>query len=760
MSSSLPIDPNPISSQSPEPLTLSQRMLQIRPNLQDDLVNPLFNMLQTRLGFIVEELAPLFDTFEKQSIWLSAFTHKSLSQEFNYDILAAIGNEIIYADFSEYLRLRFSDPPQNPIGADGQPIPNVRQPSPLLDPQRITLIHNNFMAKITQPEIFRQFGFTALITPVDTTEFTEREQLQIYESVFKAFMGALFMLGQDAFPRRPRGAINSQKIFANLFDAVRIDITAVKQNYVTQLKELYEQQPGWTTLNEDNFRVSVSYASPASAGEATAFPSGNAPVAPLSPASGAVTAVPIFTFTIRSQNGTVIGEGTGSSRKEAHQEASKQALQYWADKGFTRNPLKGKRGTGSGPAQGGSSTLEQQALPATLLEQLQQVRPQLIDDLIRPLQGIMAKLGFTPEEITAMFDTYDKYEVWLSTFTHKKISHEFNYETLETIGDKAIFASFTEYLRRRFSPQPITPDIQTNWQGQPVFNVRLLNPALDPQKITLIHNMYMSEITQPQLLKELGLTELITPITFDDDTTGEQRNKMEEDVFEAFMGAIFVLGQDSYPQHPKGYEYHQKVFEPLFNNKEINLDVVQQNYVTQLKEMYEHYPGWTALNNDNFTLEVTKKDPRGHYKFTIRGQDGTVIGTGYGDNKKQAQQEASREALEYWAGKGFTPEDALQKKRDQDLKLAEDRQTQSQAMQAKIAQLNGTGDNSYPIVDFVVRATEYPVIMKEGQEQHKASLYLVYEDHGRRVIHNSPMASGLGPTSAAAKAEAVRRFLA
>ena len=724
-------NPNTLPTGSnPEPIaSLSPRMLQIRSNLQEDLINPLFNMLQTRLSFTVEELAPLFDTFEKQSIWLSAFTHKSLSQEFNYDILAAIGNEVIYADFSEYLRLRFSDPPQNPIGSNGQPIPNVREPSPLLDPQRITLIHNNFMAKITQPEIFQSFGFTPLITPIDATAFTDREQMEIYESIFKAFMGALFILGQDAFPQRPRGAINSQKIFANLFDAVRIDITAVKQNYVTQLKELYEQQPGWTTLSEDNYRVSVGTTANTSA---------------------------IFNFTIRSQNGTIIGEGTGSSRKEAHQVAAKEALQYWANQGITRNPIKGKRVSES------SSTVAETSkeVPMALHERLLQIRPQMNTDLIQPLQVILAKLGFTTEEITAMFDTYDKYGVWLSTFTHKKISHEFNYETLETIGDKAIFASFTEYLRRRFSPQPVPPESQTNWQGQPVFNVRLLNPALDPQKITLIHNMYMSEITQPQLLKDLGLTELITPVTFgDDDTSREQRNKMEEDIFEAFMGAIFIVGQDSYPQHPRGYEYQRRIFEPLFNNKEIDLNIVQQNYVTQLKEMYEHYPGWTALNNDNFSREVTKQETRGHYKFTIRGQSGDVIGIGYGNSKKQAQQEASREALEYWAGKGFTPEDALLQKKAQDLQLAEARQQQSQAMQAKMAQLNAV-NSAYPIVDFVVRATEYPVIMKEGQEQHKASLYLIYEDRGRRVMQHSPVSSGIGSTSAEAKAEAVKRFLA
>ncbi len=110
-------------------------------------------------------------------------------------------------------------------------------------------------------------------------------------------------------------------------------------------------------------------------------------------------------------------------------------------------------------------------------------------------------------------------------------------------------------------------------------------------------------------------------------------NKILEDVFEAFIGAIYL---------DNGFNYTYKFVERIFKNRIIHFDYEQSmDYKSKLQELLQ------ADHHSEIEYKViSKRGPANQPSFKVGLYfDNVCLGTGIGSSKKAAEQEAAKSAL-------------------------------------------------------------------------------------------------------------------
>lgn len=181
-------------------------------------------------------------------------------------------------------------------------------------------------------------------------------------------------------------------------------------------------------------------------------------------------------------------------------------------------------------------------------------------------------------------------------------------------------------------------------------------PAEQEGFLTKLKTKLISTAFYAKFARYLGLgRHIIISKHVEEQGNGRNSDKILENLFESFMGALFLdfstipsvytskLGLLSGP----GYEICEKVvvhlleklidFEDLIQNdtnyKDILLRYYQSTYQIVPRYVEIHVEG--PPNNCTFTMGVYDKD-------------GNIVGKGMGNSKKMAEQMASKEALEYF----------------------------------------------------------------------------------------------------------------
>ena len=115
----------------------------------------------------------------------------------------------------------------------------------------------------------------------------------------------------------------------------------------------------------------------------------------------------------------------------------------------------------------------------------------------------------------------------------------------------------------------------------------------------------------------------------EENTGGRERPSILADAFEAVIGAIFLDG---------GITNAKKFILRFLNDKNLHL----QDYKTLLQEIIQKNPG------ERLSYNVIGEEGPDHDKsFTVEVKlNSNQIGTGFGKSKKQAEQQAAKEALE------------------------------------------------------------------------------------------------------------------
>jgi ribonuclease III len=197
-----------------------------------------------------------------------------------------------------------------------------------------------------------------------------------------------------------------------------------------------------------------------------------------------------------------------------------------------------------------------------------------------------------------------------SSFVHeKRLKVSESNERLEFLGDSVLNFCIAEMLVKTFPEEP---------EG-----------ALSKRLAALVNQKILS-----RLAADLGLGEALRLGKGEEKTGGRTKESIMGDAFEALVGAIYL---DQGIEMVRGFL--NKVFESLIpESKHIE---VSQDYKTKLQE----YAQRLIKKSPKYVLENTH-GPDHSKTFEVRLEfAGEILGHGKGRSKREAEQDAARQAL-------------------------------------------------------------------------------------------------------------------
>ena len=148
-----------------------------------------------------------------------------------------------------------------------------------------------------------------------------------------------------------------------------------------------------------------------------------------------------------------------------------------------------------------------------------------------------------------------------------------------------------------------------------------------------------------RIARELNLAPAIRLGTAEDSHGGRERDSILEDAWEAMVGAVYLDG---------GWESARDVVLRAYGdlNARLAARTAEENPKGRLQELVQAQPGLVAP--EYLVLHETGPDheKRFHVKVLICGEP---VGDGIGSSKKEAEENAARNALAHWSPK--TPEE-------------------------------------------------------------------------------------------------------
>lgn len=212
---------------------------------------------------------------------------------------------------------------------------------------------------------------------------------------------------------------------------------------------------------------------------------------------------------------------------------------------------------------------------------------------------ILDDLGIKPNNM----DLYDK------AFTHTSYANENgieSYERLEYLGDAVLELIISEYLYK--------------------------NTDYEEGKMTKMRSHYVCENACNEYALMLGLNDYLKLGHGEEESGGRTRKAIVADIFESFIGAMFL---DQGFEVAKKFIYDKVV--PLIEAKSLDFFM---DYKSVLQEL---------VQTDKRSLEYVIIDEQGpsHDKTftTVVKIDNIIYGKGVAHSKKEAEQEAARDAL-------------------------------------------------------------------------------------------------------------------
>lgn len=317
-------------------------------------------------------------------------------------------------------------------------------------------------------------------------------------------------------------------------------------------------------------------------------------------------------FTTVYRRSFAIGTGRSIVKKEAHEEASRRALETLQSDGFVKKtPLHYRH-------------FQTPALSS------QKVRGHVSEELVS-FVTTMLHFSSLPEKWIRKCVDEEAIVLFSSAFTSKSVDARNNYEFFEQLGDASVNKFIVQYMYKRY------PHLKVSWGVNVVARLKI---------------KYGSKGQLHQMADELAFWKFIR-------ATEEERNKRKksllEDVFEAFMGCVeFVLDSRIRAEKKQkcfgfGYFYVFEILTSIFDK--IDIPFAYEKLVdskTRLKELFdENRSSLGSLSYDDFRCRDTGL-------YISKAKNGEfVVGTGSSTLKKDAQEKASENALRVLARKGF-----------------------------------------------------------------------------------------------------------
>ena len=202
-------------------------------------------------------------------------------------------------------------------------------------------------------------------------------------------------------------------------------------------------------------------------------------------------------------------------------------------------------------------------------------------------------------------------ELYTMAFTHGSYStlHDlgYDYERLEFLGDSVLGVIVSEYLYKKY-------------------------PEVGEGKLTKLRANYVCQSALIYYAHEIGLNEYIQISAEESHLTKNEVLSVTADVFESFLGAIFL---------DQGMEFAKEYISDVIFKYIDEEKIFFADYKSAIKE-------YADANEIEITSEVLSEKGVSHdktFEMSIL-MDGQLMGIGKGRNKKEAEQAASKVAIE------------------------------------------------------------------------------------------------------------------
>lgn len=215
-----------------------------------------------------------------------------------------------------------------------------------------------------------------------------------------------------------------------------------------------------------------------------------------------------------------------------------------------------------------------------------------------------------------MKELYDKFNIipsheklYIEAFTHTSYANEHqtkSYERLEYLGDAVLELVMSEYLFK--------------------------NTEEEEGKMTKLRAHYVCESALYEYSLRLGLNKYLFLGHGEEATGGRMRKAIVADIFESFTGAMFL---DQGLDFVKNFIYSNII--PLIERKEVDFF---SDYKSVLQELVQ-----TERRSLEYVV-VDEEGPAHNKMFTVEVKiDDIIYGKGTAHSKKEAEQEAAKDAL-------------------------------------------------------------------------------------------------------------------
>lgn len=240
--------------------------------------------------------------------------------------------------------------------------------------------------------------------------------------------------------------------------------------------------------------------------------------------------------------------------------------------------------------------------------------------------------------------------IWRLAFTHESAAPDVqsNYDQLEAVGDRTLGAAFKDFTRQKY-------------------------PRVTDKELTEYSSRYMSMEFQMPLGKKMHLLDwvILHPSV-------EPAEKMYEDLFESFCGALVLTGDAVKPG--LGYLLVRNIIRSIFGSFEYDVELSYGKYITVINQGYKSHkwgeeaevprPWVKDLDPPNVwgvTYNLTHPDFIAYVKSEAQLRNDVpppnftgIKETGRGASKDEANENAANQVMERLHQLGITTADIVQ----------------------------------------------------------------------------------------------------
>ncbi len=247
------------------------------------------------------------------------------------------------------------------------------------------------------------------------------------------------------------------------------------------------------------------------------------------------------------------------------------------------------------------------------------------------LRQVLKNAKLEDRYILILLDRIDLYQI---AFTSPSIDINNNYELYENLGDITANEAIVWYFYEVFPQLHCPSGVKT---------------------MARLKINYGSSESYSSIANDLGFWPYIKA-TEEEKSSNEKKQKLLEDVFEAFIGVTKLVLVDYFGYQGVGNQIVYNIIKSIFDKKDISLKTEDlYDAKTRLKEVFDKES--TRIRFGQLRYQYIDKENEKYTKlYFVKDSNWTLIATGNGNTKVAQEKAAASEALKYLRNLNFDVE--------------------------------------------------------------------------------------------------------